>query len=335
MKEFEYISWIREQGLSSPGSPGSPGLIVGPGDDCAILEEPPGSGNLLAFTCDALVAGTHFDLRTDPPEDVGYKAMAVSLSDIAAVGFEPVAATATVSFPLPGAPDAPDADGLALLQQGLYRGLRRAAERFRCPVVGGDVVSSGTSPLSLSVAMLGRPPAADEKSPGGAKPFLRSGAAPGEAIFVTGELGGSRRGKHLNFVPRLAESRLVRKLGPPGAMIDISDGLSSDLHHLCRESGVGAEIEADKLPISEDAASAAEQDGRSALEHALDDGEDFELLFTVPAERAERLEAAWALGTRLTRIGRTTGKDEGVRLLLADGSTRPLEAGGYEHLNKK
>jgi len=332
MKEFEYISWIREQGLSSPGSPG---VIGGPGDDCAILDEPPGSGNLLAFTCDARVAGTHFDLRTDPPEDVGYKAMAVNLSDIAAVGFEPVAAVATVCLPLPGAPGAPDTDGLDFLQQSLYRGLRRAAERFRCPVVGGDVVSSELSPLSISVAMLGRLPAAGGEDPGNAKPFLRSGAKPGEAVFVTGELGGSRGGKHLNFVPRLAESRLARKLGAVGAMIDLSDGLSSDLNHICRESGVGAEIEADKIPISEDAASSAEQDGRSALEHALDDGEDFELLFTVPAEAAERLESAWALGTRLTRIGRTTGKNEGVQLKLADGSTRPLEAGGYEHLDKK
>lgn len=159
----------------------------------------------------------------------------------------------------------------------------------------------------------------------------RSGARPGDALFVTGTLGGSLLGRHLCFTPRVREARRLAQTIRLHAMIDLSDGLSTDLAHLCEESGVAAEVEARAVPISRDARQLARKDGRPALEHALNDGEDFELLFAVGPEDGERLVAKNPLGgIRLTRIGRVTENRE-TTLVRTDGRREPLEPRGWEH----
>jgi thiamine-monophosphate kinase len=204
----------------------------------------------------------------------------------------------------------------------LSAGMAEAAERFFCPVVGGDI-TSWNNPLSIGTAIVARP--------AGVRPVRRSGAKPGDLLFVTGELGGSCLGRHLEFVPRVAEARQLAALVTVHAMIDLSDGLSTDLAHLCEESGVGAEVEARAVPISRDARRAARADGRPALAHALDDGEDFELLFAVGPKDAKRLLARSPLkGLRLSHIGRVT---RGRKVMLAgpDGRRKVLEPRGWEH----
>ena len=288
-------------------------VALGPGDDCALLNV---DGASIAFAADALCEGVHFDLTRCTAEQAGRKALCVNLSDIAAMGFTPVAATATVCLA---------GDGVGDVAEGFCRGLWAAAEEFDCPVVGGDVVSAPDGRHSISVAIIGRGPAKGA--------FLRSGARPGDVLLVTGALGGSARGHHLEFTPRLAEAARLRELGGVTAMIDISDGLSTDLHHLARESGVGAQIEAAALPISDDARALAATDdpARDALERALHDGEDFELLFSVDPRQVEHILKAWDLPTPLARIGRVSEPRAGVCLLQPDGARLPLEPGGYEH----
>lgn len=309
MSEQALIDWIR-----SHGNQGAlPQVAVGPGDDCALIDLDDGTS--LALAADALVEGVHFDLARCSPEQAGRKALCVNLSDVAAMGYTPVAATATVCLV---------ESGDASLAQGFCRGLWSAAAAFDCPVVGGDVVSAPDGRTCLSVAIVGRGPAGEA--------FLRSGARPGDVLLVTGELGGSLRGKHLDFTPRLAEAARLREIGGVTAMIDLSDGLSTDLHHLVRESGVGALVLAAAVPISAAAAAGAAGDpARDGLSRALDDGEDFELLFTARPECADQIAGAWDLPTRLTRIGTVLAAAEGVQLALDGGRHRPLEPRGYEH----
>jgi len=297
--EWKLIDWIRGRTRLDPRA-----VPLGPGDDMAIVSLAGESECLV--TVDALVEGTHFDLEKATPRQVGYKALAVSLSDAAAMAALPVCAVAWVALP--------NGRDMAFAKE-ICRGLADAAERFACPIVGGDVVS-GEAPLSVGTALVAR---AD-----GIEPVRRSGAKAGDWLFVTGELGGS-------FVPRVAEARILARTVMLHAMIDLSDGLSTDLGHLCEESGVGAEVEAEAVLISADARKLAEADGRPALEHALNDGEDFELLFAVGPEDGERLAAKNPLeGVPLSRIGRVTAGRE-VTLVRADGRREPLEPRGWEH----
>jgi thiamine-monophosphate kinase len=280
--EWALIDWIRGRTRLDPRA-----VPLGPGDDMAIVRLAGESECLV--TVDALVEGTHFDLAKATPREVGYKALAASLSDAAAMAALPVCAVAWVALP--------NGRDMAFAKE-ICRGLADAAQRFDCPIVGGDIVS-GSGPLSVGTALVAR---AD-----GIEPVRRSGAKAGDWLFATGELGGSVLGRHLSFVPRVAEARLLARTVMLHAMIDLSDGLSTDLGHLCEESGVGAEVEAEAVPISADARRLSETDGRPALEHALNDGEDFELLFAVGPEDGERLVAKNPLGgIRLTRIGRAT-----------------------------
>jgi len=304
--EWKLIDWIRGRTCLDPRA-----VPLGPGDDMAIVRLAGESECLV--TVDALTEGTHFDLEKATPRQVGYKALAVSLSDAAAMAALPVCAVAWVTLP--------NSRDMAFAKE-ISRGLADAAQRFDCPIVGGDVVS-GSGPLSVGTALVAR---AD-----GIEPVRRSGAKPGDWIFVTGELGGSVLGRHLSFVPRIAEARRLARTVMLHAMIDLSDGLSTDLIHLGEESGVGAEVEAEAVPISADARRLVETAGRSALEHALSDGEDFELLFAVGPEDGERLAAKNPLeGVRLTRIGRVTENRE-TTLVRADGRREPMEPRGWEH----
>ena len=162
------------------------------------------------------------------------------------------------------------------------------------------------------------------------RPVMRCGARAGDAILVTGQLGGSLLGRHLSFRPRLAEARWLRNHAELHSMIDISDGLASEIRHICRASNVGATLEAEKIPISTDAERLAEPGTSSPLDHALGDGEDFELLFTVSADEAEMLLQKWPFDAPLTPIGRIVEVDE-ITLRFSDGKIAPLPQSGYRH----
>ncbi|MEI6073136.1 MAG: thiamine-phosphate kinase [Verrucomicrobiae bacterium] len=246
-------------------------LVVGPGDDCAVVRC--GRRHLLLKT-DCVVEGVHF-LRGHDPARVGWKALCRPLSDIAAMGGVPEFALVTIFSP-------PDID--AGYWENFYRGIRRAARRFGVTVAGGEI-SRQPSGIAVSVALTG---AMD-----GVRPVLRSGGRPGDWLFVTGKLGGSLAGHHLDFIPRLAEGRWLARHVRPHAMMDLSDGLGSDLPRMARASGCGFHVES--LPA------------RCGTHAALTDGEDYELLFAVPEQRARRLLKDWPFPrTPLTRIGELT-----------------------------
>jgi len=303
--EWRLIDWLRRRTGGDTAA-----VPIGPGDDMARLLI--GETDCL-LTTDTLLEGTHFRLPAATPRQVGYKALAVSLSDCAAMAAEPVAAVAWVGLP---------EDARMAFAEDLCRGLLDAADRFACPLVGGDVTSWGGR-LAIGTSVVARS--------AGVEPVRRSGARPGDALFVTGALGGSVLGRHLALVPRVAEARRLARAVAVHAMIDLSDGLSTDLHHVCAESGVGAEVDAAAVPVAPAAEAMARRDGRSPLEHALSDGEDFELLFAVSPEDAARLEQGRPLGdVPLARIGRVL-EGQGVTLIEADGARRPLEPSGWEH----
>jgi thiamine-monophosphate kinase len=296
--EFDFIEWIRAQPTA-----GAQGQLVRvpPGDDLAVLTWGGGADDLLVGV-DQLLDGVHFDASLHAPRDIGRKAMNRNLSDCAAMGCLPAAAVATVALPKAASID---------YAKELYLGLRDAADPYYCPVVGGDTASWGGR-LALTVTILGRS--------GGVKPVTRSGAKPGDAIYVTGPLGGSIRGRHMTFEPRVFLGRKLAESGLVTSMIDLSDGLSRDLAHVCRQSGVGAVVQASAVPTHDDAVE-MRRDGHSPLEHALHDGEDYELLFTSPATTG--------FAGMAKQIGMITASP-GV-WLQADGAVEPLEPKGWEH----
>jgi thiamine-monophosphate kinase len=308
LSEFDYIRWIRKQTPLDPAR-----VPIPPGDDMGAFAVPGGEPVLVKI--DMIMEGTDFVLPEAGAERVGYKAMAVSLSDVAAMAALPVAAVAASA--LPNTVD-------QITQEGLYLGMRRACDRFNCPIIGGDV-NAWDGRLVIATTIFARP--------AGVAPVLRSGAEPGDVVCVTGRLGGSILGRHLDFVPRIAEARALAAAVALHAMIDLSDGLSSDLNHICRESKRGAIVEAAALPLSPAAAELARRDGRPAWEHALNDGEDFELLFTVTEADWNKLRAAPLFDAGVAAVGRITAEPE-VRLKMHDGSLRPLPPGGYEHLKR-
>jgi len=300
MSEFQHIAWIRKRVGADPR------VVISPGDDTALVQlEQSG----LLVTVDMLLEGVHFSFDEATPVDVGRKAMNVNLSDIAAMAGAPRFALLAVGLPL-GSPDE--------LAQGLFQGLKEAADRFNVAIIGGDTNAS-RSGVVIAVTVLGAP------HPKGA--VTRSGARPGDALMVTGRLGYSRLGKHLRFTPRIVEAQRLHERCRLTAMMDLSDGLGGDIFHLTSESQVGAIIDAEALPIND-----GPVDDRAPLEHALSDGEDFELLFTTPIDDAERLlkeQPLVDLGVSLTRIGVITA-EAGVRLRQG-GVERLLEPSGYVH----
>ncbi len=288
------------------GSSGN-SVVRGIGDDCAVLRGD-NPRNYLLYTCDPVVEGIHYR-PTDPPRKVGWKTMARNLSDIAAMGGVP--RWAVVSIGLRRGTD-------ARWVKQLYAGLQAAATAFGCQIVGGDTTHVRHEQFVV-VALVGEVERA--------RITLRSGAKVGDSILVTGTLGGSLRGKHLSFTPRIHEARWLVAHFPVHAMIDLSDGLSSDLHRLAEASprGIAFEIHAAEIPISRAA--------RGNLSAALRDGEDFELLFTLDPRHVTALRQKWArrFRTGLTEIGRVVNSKHKVALIQRDGSRQPLTAAGYDH----
>jgi thiamine-monophosphate kinase len=301
VKERAFIEWIRAQNEWDRED-----IVVGPGDDCAILRC---GDQLLAVTTDQILDGVHVTLAADGPYWAGRKAMARNLSDIAAMAAEPLWACATVAMPRGFSEE--DA-------KQMYKGRRAISDEMGCPMIGGDV-GSWDGPLAISVTICGRV--------GEHGYILRSGARPGDALCVTGSLGGAwRSNRHLRFTPRIAEALLLARRYHPTAMIDLSDGLSTDLGHICTASGCGAEIQASAVPCAMGAGGDVDP-----LTAALNDGEDYELLFALGPEDADRLLADQPLApVTVTRIGQCT--DEGGPVLLdPDGRPAPLTPAGWEH----
>ena len=308
MQEFELIHRLTRS------LPTNPSLVTGAGDDCAVLDLGL-DGRLLLFKTDAVVEGIHFTAET-PPEKIGHKALARCLSDIAAMGGAPNSALITLALPR-------QFDAARI--EKIYAGINTLARRHEVSIAGGETTENPER-LLISVALLG--------TVARGKCILRSGALAGDAIFVTGELGGSLAGRHLEFEPRLAEARWLTEHFPPHAMIDLSDGLAGDLRHVLTASRVGAELLASAVPISRSAklASKAESSAKPPLLAALTDGEDFELLFTVASRQAVPLLDAWKKqfpGVKLSCIGKIT-PGSGVSIRDKHG-TRPLAAHGYVH----
>lgn len=303
--EFRLIESFR----SATGS--TPHVLTGIGDDTAVVSA---SDGLILLAADMLLEGVHFDLATATPFQIGRKTLAVNLSDVAAMGGRPK--YALVSLALPRRLGEHRNENFA---EQLFEGLRSLAEEFETTIVGGDT-NSWDGPLVINVAITG------EVSAGNA--ITRSGAKVGDWIFLTGNLGGSITGRHLDFTPRVSEALKLREKCQLNAMIDVSDGLVADLYHILEESSVGAVLNESSIPISETAASLA--DDRSPLEHALGDGEDFELLFTVSPEDGKKLAENNPLPIPLSHIGEIVVGDS-CQLRGESGTETELPRLGWSH----
>jgi len=272
--------------------------LCGIGDDAAVLRMP--LDQVICFTTDTLVENVHF-LRTAPAERVGWKAMAVNVSDAAAMGAQP--RFAVISLVL-----APWVH-LRYVRK-LYSGLLTCARTFGLALVGGDTVKGKS--LTITVSLLASAPQAEV--------VYRGGARPGHVLFVTGRLGGSLGGRHLSFKPRLAEGRYLARHFRPSAMIDISDGLLQDMEHLLHASGVGAQVRLERIPVH--GGRKKSENREKMLWEACGGGEDFELLFTLPCKKEASLMKAWArrFRTPLTPIGVIIRSPR--KLLLTDNGSR-------------
>ena len=310
---------------------------IGIGDDMAQVRVG-GDGSVL-ITTDMLIEGVHFELDKISVEQAGYKATAVSLSDCAAMATVPVCVVVAVALPA-GADD-------TYLKE-LHAGIVRAAKMFECELIGGDITAwpkgGAEQKLVITSTVISRP--------GRAVPVRRSGAKVDDVICVTGPLGGSIKGKHATFVPRVREAIAIAERVKINSMMDISDGLSSDLNRICRASRVGAVLNAEQVPISEDVPR-GEFEGR--LKAALNDGEDFELLFTLSETEYSKLMktdvcSGFCAGpenessgteilnqvqddrcVRICRIG-VIVEGDGIEMVMPDGGMRKVEPGGFDHL---
>jgi thiamine-monophosphate kinase len=300
-----------------------PAVRLGIGDDCAVLRIPPGDEALV--TTDFSLEGVHFRREWHAPEIVGHRCLTRGLSDIAAMGGRPIAAFLSLALPknLPQS-----------WVDGFVAGLLRLANEFQMTLAGGDVAQSPGGILA-DIVVVGSAPRG--------KAILRSGAKPGDRIYVTGELGGSAATlkmlssgrklrptdfpEHFHPQPRVAVGEFLRKRRLAAAMIDLSDGLSTDLAHICEESGVGAEILAEAIPR----ASVGKPTRQVDLQSALHGGEDYELLFTAPGGKPIPTRIA---GVPITQIGHITRRKR-VVLMTERGVARKLKVQGWEHFKSR
>ncbi len=334
LSEFALIARLTT-GLSSCAD-----VDLGVGDDCAVLDLG-GESDLLLATCDSQVEGIHFTLQTSTPEQIGHKALAINLSDIAAMGGLP--RYALVSLILP--PHLPIAT-----MDGIYTGLRREAERYSTTIVGGNIASAGKSEqLIIDITALGTVERGHA--------LRRDGARPGDLLCVTGFLGDSAAGLytllhpsvsypqdalktvqaiHCTPSPRIPEGRVLSALRPQviTAMLDISDGLSGDLGHLCERSHVGARLDLPHLPLSDALYTIATSVGYDPLHWALHGGEDYELLFTIAPDHAQTVIDAvlQATGTPVTIIGEILPPEAGLRARYPGGREALLKVASWDHL---
>jgi thiamine-monophosphate kinase len=304
--ERDFIEWLRQR--TQPTRE----VGLGIGDDAAILKFS-GQGQVVVTT-DMLMDGVDFQLDRCDPRRIGRKALAVNLSDLAAMAARPVAAFVSLALPREG--------GLQLAKE-LYEGLFAIAEEFETNIAGGDT-NSWNGPLVINVAAIG---SVTERGP-----LLRSGAKPGDWILVTGTFGGSLLSRHFDFTPRVREALHLQEHFELHAGMDVSDGLSLDLSRLAKESGCGAELELSAIPLSPDAVAIANQnrDGMSPLDHALGDGEDFELILAVAPAEARRLLDLQPLTVKMSRIGEFVATP-GLWSVSESGERRPVVPRGYEH----
>lgn len=320
--EFGLIDMIREDTIFD-----ETGVVLGIGDDAAAYA--PSRGKLQLVATDMLVEGVHFDLRFTPPFELGYKALAVNLSDIAAMGGAP--RQAVVAIAIPGRLD-------ARFIAEFYRGMKALGRAHGVNIVGGDTAASPNG-FVVNVTALG------EVAP---KHMLRRGGAKaGELVAVTGDLGDSSAGllclqrgeTEAAFAKKLIQAHIMPRprveaglaLAPFAASADdISDGLSSEAMEIASASRVGLRLWAEKIPLSAELLAAARHFGKPALDFALYGGEDYQLLFTIAEDRYEALLARFP-DTRFTVIGQTTDRENSVELVGADGEIVKLAPKGYNH----
>jgi thiamine-monophosphate kinase len=306
MKEFSYINWIQKQ-LRPPRE-----VFIPSGDDAAGVRI--GNKSLL-ITTDLIVENIDFTLKEANTFQIGYKSIAISISDIAAMGgnCNKLYAVATVAL---------RKNLSGRFAKELFRGMKDAADKFKVSIIGGDV-SSVKGPISITSTVFG----VSDKS----THIRRSGACVGDAIMVTGSLGGSILGKHLDFTPRLNEARILTRKYSIHSMIDISDGLSADLNHILQSSKKGAILVEHLIPVSDSTKKLSRKDKKSAIEHALYDGEDFELLFTLPMREAKMILTDKPFAAPVSLIG-IIQKEQGIILIDKKGHKRKLKPKGYEHV---
>ena len=331
--EFGFIDRIARHGLVR-----EEGVLCGIGDDCAVFSL---DGNqALLITADLMVEDIHFKRDAAAPENLGAKLLAVNLSDVAAMGGQPRDAIVSLAIP---------ADLDVAYMEGIYRGLHACARRFGVNIAGGDTTRS-PGPLVLNLTLTGRM-AVD-------RVCYRSGARPGDLVYVSGTLGDSAAGleivlgreatlsreyrdvllrRHHCPEPRVTLGQALAASGAVTAMIDLSDGAASDLRHICRRSNVSAVIEEKAVPISPACRAFCAASGISPLRLALSGGEDYELLFTVDPEKADRVETLGATNDLppLCRIGQIETGQSGISIEDAAGNRRPLDSAGFDHFRRQ
>ncbi len=304
--EIDFVEQLKRQfAVMAP-------VATGIGDDGAVLTNSDDS-QTVAVT-DMLLDGVHFDLSHTPADSIGRKAVAVNLSDLAAMGCRPTAAFVSIAVPKIAKTD--------LFLRELYQGIQGISEQFEFTVAGGDT-NSWEGPFAINVCMTGEPFAG--------RAILRSGARPGDSLLVTGALGGSlASGRHLSFEPRLGVSERLVNTGNVNAMMDISDGLAIDLHRMMRASDTGAVLTAQNVPIHQDVDTVLSFEQR--LQAALSDGEDFELLLAMPKDSVAAAQqlVLYECGLALTVIGKVT-HEPACRIADAAGVVQDLPVTGWQH----
>jgi thiamine-monophosphate kinase len=327
--EFGLIGRIRQ----ICGQPGER-VIAGIGDDGALLSTKPGYASIL--TTDSMVEGVHFDLRYVPLRSLGWKLLAVSLSDVASMGGTPVGCVVSIAIPETWSMENIEA---------LYEGISRCGRDYGCPVVGGDIVKS-PGLCYVSCAVLGEVPLGAE--------IRRSGANEGDLLCVTGQFGGARVGfealesgskdsdefyesinRFLEPTPRLQEIQSILHVFRPTSLIDVSDGLASEIRHICEESNLGCLIHEDKIPIHPEAVKWAGMTGKAPICYAMESGEEYELLFTVDSHEfvSQNMRDLPKRAGAVAVIGLMRKKEDGIQ--IQSGESRfPMKYQGWDHFRR-